>query len=64
MVTLTDGEKTMRELKTKETPILSGYRIFHNYIRPHESSNGRTFRWVTKHSLPNGKVAHHQTNFP
>lgn len=37
-----DREKTMRGLKTKETPILSGYQIFHNYIRPHEGLNGRT----------------------
>ena len=32
-----DREKTMRGLKTKETPILKGYQIFHNYIRPHEA---------------------------
>ncbi|MGA3191514.1 MAG: DDE-type integrase/transposase/recombinase [Candidatus Bathyarchaeia archaeon] len=37
-----DREKTMRGLKTKETPILSGYQIFHNYIRPHEALEGRT----------------------
>lgn len=37
-----DREKTMRGLKTKETPILSGYQIFHNYIRPHEGLDGKT----------------------
>jgi putative transposase len=37
-----DREKTMRGLKTKETPILSGYQIFHNYIRPHEALGGKT----------------------
>lgn len=37
-----DREKTMRGLKTKETPILSGNQIFHNYIRPHEGLEGRT----------------------
>lgn len=37
-----DREKTMRGLKTKETPILTGYQIFHNYIRPHEALNGQT----------------------
>jgi len=37
-----DREKTMRGLKTKETPILTGYQIFHNYIRPHESLDGKT----------------------
>ncbi len=37
-----DREKTMRGSKRKRTPILSGYQIFHNYIRPHESLNGQT----------------------
>jgi transposase-like protein len=37
-----DREKTMRGLKTKETPILSGYQIFHNYVREHEGLNGKT----------------------
>lgn len=37
-----DREKTMRGLKTKETPLLSGYQIFHNYIRPHEALDGKT----------------------
>jgi hypothetical protein len=37
-----DREKTMRGLKKRRTPILSGYQIFHNYIRPHEGLNGKT----------------------
>lgn len=37
-----DREKTMRGLKTKDTPILTGYQIFHNYIRTHEGLEGRT----------------------
>jgi len=37
-----DREKTMRGLKTKETSILTGYQIFHNYIRPHEGLNNKT----------------------
>jgi len=37
-----DREKTMRGLKTKETPILTGYQIFHNYIREHEGLDGKT----------------------
>ena len=37
-----DPEKTMRGLKIKETPILKGYQIFHNYIRPHLALNGKT----------------------
>jgi putative transposase len=37
-----DREKTMRGLKKTDTPILSGYQIFHNYLRPHESLDGKT----------------------
>jgi putative transposase len=37
-----DREKTMRGLKAKDTPILTGYQIFHNYIRPHEGLEGKT----------------------
>lgn len=37
-----DREKTMRGLKKKDTKILSGYQIFHNYIRPHEALKGKT----------------------
>jgi transposase-like protein len=37
-----DREKTMRGLKINDTPILSGYQIFHNYIRPHEALDGKT----------------------
>jgi putative transposase len=37
-----DREKTMRGLKKKRTPILSGYQLFHNYIRPHEALDGKT----------------------
>lgn len=35
-----DREKVVRGLKIKETSILVGYQIFHNYIRPHEALNG------------------------
>lgn len=37
-----DREKTMRGLKKDDTPILTGYQIFHNYIRPHEGLDGKT----------------------
>ncbi len=37
-----DREKVMRGLKTENTPILKGYQIYHNYLRPHESLQGRT----------------------
>jgi len=37
-----DREKVMRGLKKKDTPILKGYQIFHNYIREHEGLKGKT----------------------
>ena len=37
-----DREKVMRGLKRADTPILTGYQIYHNFIRPHESLDGRT----------------------
>jgi hypothetical protein len=36
-----DREKTKRGLKTKNTVILQGYQLFHNYIRPHEALDGK-----------------------
>ena len=36
-----DREKVMRGLERKDSPILTGYQLFHNYIRPHEALNGR-----------------------
>jgi hypothetical protein len=29
-------------LKKVETPILTGYQIYHNYLRPHEGLNMKT----------------------
>jgi transposase-like protein len=37
-----DREKVMRGLKKTDTPILKGYQLFHNYIRPHEGLDGKT----------------------
>ena len=37
-----DREKTMRGLKTKDTSILQGYPLYHNYIRPHMAIDGKT----------------------
>lgn len=37
-----DREKTMRGLKTNDTAILTGYQLFHNYIRPHEALGNKT----------------------
>jgi transposase-like protein len=39
---LRDREKVMRGLKVTDTPILKGYQIYHNFIRPHEGLNSRT----------------------
>jgi len=32
----------MRSLKKKDTPILKGLQIYHNYIRGHTALNGKT----------------------
>ncbi len=37
-----DREKVMRGLKKKDTAVLSGYQIFHNFIRTHEGLKGKT----------------------
>jgi hypothetical protein len=37
-----DREKAMRGLKKDDTPILSGYQLFHNFIRPHEALDEKT----------------------
>ncbi|OLB68578.1 hypothetical protein AUI06_10660 [archaeon 13_2_20CM_2_52_21] len=37
-----DRENVMRGLKTVDSPILKGYQIFHNYLRPHEGLDGKT----------------------
>jgi hypothetical protein len=37
-----DREKVMRGLKKEDTPILKGYQMFHNFVRPHEALDGKT----------------------
>lgn len=37
-----DREKVMRGLKKSDTPILKGYQLFHNYMRPHMALEGKT----------------------
>jgi transposase-like protein len=37
-----DREKVMRSLKKADSPILTGYQLFHNYIRPHIALDGQT----------------------
>jgi transposase-like protein len=39
---LRDREKTMRSLKTQDSPILKGMQIHHNFIRPHSGLDGQT----------------------
>jgi len=40
--TIRGREKTMRGLKTDDTPIVEGHRLYYNFIKPHESLNGKT----------------------
>jgi hypothetical protein len=35
-------EKVTRTLKRMDSPILAGYRIYHNYMRPHKALDYRT----------------------
>jgi putative transposase len=35
-------EKATRDLKTSDSPILTGMQIFHNYVRPHMGLEGKT----------------------
>jgi putative transposase len=37
-----DREKVMRGLKKPDTPVIPGYQIYHNYVRPHEALDGKT----------------------
>src|SRR3990172_11610599 len=37
-----DREKVTRNLKKSDTPILTGYQIYHNYVRPHMALDGKT----------------------
>lgn len=37
-----DREKVVRGLKKEDSPLISGYQIYHNYIRPHMSLDGKT----------------------
>jgi putative transposase len=37
-----DREKVMRSIKKTDSPILAGYQIFHNYVRPHMGLEGKT----------------------
>jgi transposase-like protein len=37
-----DREKTMRGIKKRDTPVLKGMQVYHNFIKPHEGLNGRT----------------------
>jgi hypothetical protein len=40
--TVRSREKVMRSLKREDSPILDGYRIFHNHVRPHTALGGKT----------------------
>jgi putative transposase len=37
-----DREKVTRGLKKKDSPLIDGSQIYHNYIRPHMSLEGKT----------------------
>jgi putative transposase len=37
-----DREKVARGLKKDDSPLINGYQLFHNYIRPHQGLEGKT----------------------
>ncbi|EGP94360.1 integrase core domain-containing protein [Nitrosarchaeum koreense] len=37
-----DREKVMRGIKKENSSIFDGYQIYHNYVRPHSSLDGKT----------------------
>lgn len=37
-----DREKVVRGLKKKDSPLLKGYQLYHNYVRPHMTLDGET----------------------
>ena len=37
-----DREKVTRGLKKKDSPLIDGSQIYHNYIRPHMGLDGQT----------------------
>jgi transposase-like protein len=40
--TVRSREKVMRSLKREDSPILEGYRIYHNHVRPHMALDHKT----------------------
>jgi len=37
-----DREKVLRGLKKDDSTMLSGYQLYHNFIRPHMALDGKT----------------------
>ncbi len=37
-----DRERVMRTLEKPDSPLLTGYQIYYNYVRPHMGLNGKT----------------------
>ncbi len=37
-----DREKVVRGVKKTDSPLIDGYQIYHNFVRPHMALNGKT----------------------
>ena len=37
-----DREKVVRGVKKPDSPLIEGYQIYHNYVRPHMALDNRT----------------------
>ena len=51
-----DREKTMRNVKTMDTPVLKGLQLYHNYFREHEGLNGKTPAEIAGIKIQGGEV--------
>lgn len=39
---ISDREKVVRGVKKSDSPLIEGYQIYHNYVRPHMALEGQT----------------------
>jgi len=55
--TIRERLKVLRGLKKENSPIINGYRIYYNFIRPHESLDGRTPSQMAELDFGHGEEA-------
>ena len=55
--TVREREKVLRGLKVDNTPILDGYWVYYNWVRPHQALGGRTPAEAARIGVGRGKHA-------